>query len=63
MKSHQEIQAPQDSKDTDLFHSEIEIKGSSTDVEPQRGYDGDEDHLARLGKKQVLRVCEYIPKS
>lgn len=63
MKVQQETQAPQDSKDTDLFHSEVELKYPSTDVEPQGGYDGDEDQLARLGKKQVLRVCDSIRKS
>ena len=60
MKSQQETQAPQDSKDTDFFHSEVETKDSSADVEPQGGYDDDEDQLARLGKKQVLRVCDFI---
>ena len=60
MKSLQETQAAADSKDTDHFRSEVEIKNSSTDVEPQGGYDGDEDQLARLGKKQVLRVCHSM---
>ena len=60
MKSQQETQAAQGSKDRDFFRSEIEIKESSADVEPQGGYDGDEDQLARLGKKQVLRVCDSI---
>lgn len=60
MKSPQETQAVQDSKGADHFRSEVEIKDSSTDVEPQGGYDGDEDQLARLGKKQVLKVCGFI---
>lgn len=60
MKSEQENQAAQDSKDRDRFRSEVEIKDSSADVEPEGGYDGDEDQLARLGKKQVLRVCDFI---
>ena len=60
MKSQQEIQAPQHSKETETFHSEVEVKDPSADVEPQGGYDGDEDQLARLGKKQVLKVCDFI---
>ena len=60
MKSQRETQAPQDSKDMDLFHSEVETKDSNADVEPQGSYDGDEDQLARLGKKQVLRVDDSI---
>ena len=60
MKNQQEIQVPQHSKDTDFFNSEVEVKDSNGDVEPQGGYDGDEDQLARLGKKQVLKVCDFI---
>ena len=60
MKSQQETQAAHESKERHHFHSEVQIKESSADVEPQGGYDGDEDHLARLGKKQVLKVCDSI---
>ena len=60
MKSQQENQAVQDSKDRDRFRSKVEIKDSNADVEPGGGYNGDEDQLARLGKKQVLRVCDFI---
>ena len=60
MKSQQETQSAQGSKDMDHFHLEVEGKDSSADAELQGGYDGDEDQLARLGKKQVLRVCDPI---
>ena len=56
MQSQQEIRAVQDLKDADLLHSEVEIKNPSPDIEPQSNYDGDEEQLARLGKKQVLKV-------
>ena len=56
MTSPQEIRALQNLKDTDAVHSTREIKDLSTYVEPQGDYNGDEDRLARLGKKQVLQV-------
>ena len=56
MKSPQEDRALHDPKDTDLIQSKVEVKDLSTDTEPRGVYDGDEDQLARLGKKQVLKV-------
>ena len=53
MRSAQEIR---DLKETDLLHSKIDVKDLSADIEPRGDYDGDEDQLARLGKKQVLKV-------
>ena len=58
MMKSTEIRAPQDLKDTNAFRSEVEIKYLSTDIEPRGDYNGDEDYLARLGKKQVLKVSE-----
>ena len=46
-------------KAADLLHSEVEIKYLSPDIEHQENHDGDEDQLARLGKKQVLKVRDY----
>ena len=52
----QESQGTPNPKDADTFHSEVEIKGTSSDGEARDAFDGDEDQLARLGKKQVLKV-------
>lgn len=62
MEKTQELRALDDPKDAELFHSEGEMKGMSLVVEPRGTYDGDEDQLARLGKKQVLKVCYQCPK-
>ena len=56
MTSPREIRAFQNLKDTDAVHSTVENKDLSTYDEPQGDYHGDEDRLARLGKKQVLQV-------
>lgn len=56
MQSQQETGTAQHLKAADLLHSEVEIKDLSPDIEPQGNHDGDEDQLARLGKKQVLKV-------
>lgn len=47
----QEIRAPQCLQDTHLLHSEVEIKNFKAEVDHVGIYDGDEDQLARLGKK------------
>lgn len=41
---------------------ERDTKGVSSDVEPQNTFDGDENQLARLGKKQVLKVRDQHQK-
>ena len=56
MRSPQEDRALHNPKDTDLLKSNVEVKNLSADIEPRGDYDGDEDQLARLGKKQVLKV-------
>ena len=56
MKATQENRVPPVSKDAGLVHSEVEVKYSGADNELRDSYDGDEDLLARLGKKQVLKV-------
>lgn len=56
MEKTQECRPLQNQTDVDVLHSGIEIKGATSEVEPRDAYDGDEDQLARLGKKQVLRV-------
>lgn len=56
MEKTQELRAPQNPKDEEFSLHEGEIKGANSDVEPQDTVDGDEDQLARLGKKQVLKV-------
>lgn len=56
MEITNESQGTQGPKDADTFHSEVEIKGTSLEGETQDTYDDDEDQLARLGKKQVLKV-------
>lgn len=56
MQSQQKARTAQHLKVADLLHSEVEIKDPSPDIEPQGNYDDDEDQLARLGKKQVLKV-------
>lgn len=61
MERMRELRAPQDQKNDDVSMSEGEIKGAISDVEPQDTYDGDEDRLARLGKKQVLKVHDQCP--
>lgn len=43
-------------KDTHPLPSETEVKVWAPILELRDDYDGDEQHLARLGKKQVLRV-------
>lgn len=58
MRSPQEDRALHNPKDTDLLKSKVEVKDLSADIEPRGDYDGDEDQLARLGKKQVLKVCD-----
>ncbi len=62
MEKTQELRALDDPKDAELFHSEGGIKGVSLVVEPRDTHDGDEAQLARLGKKQVLKVCYQCPK-
>ena len=62
MEKTQKLRSFDDPKDAELFRSECEIKGMSLVVEPRDTYDGDEDQLARLGKKQVLKVCYQCPK-
>ena len=59
MEKTKEIRAFQPPKDANVLHSEVEIKGLSSDLEPQVTYDADEDRLARLGKKQVLKVRHH----
>lgn len=59
MGKMQESPALHGSKDADLLHSGVEIKDPSADIEHRGEYDGDEDHLARLGKKQVLKVRNH----
>lgn len=59
MEKVQEFQAFQDPTGDNVLHSEVEAKGPSSSVEPRDTYDGDEDQLARLGKKQVLKVRSY----
>lgn len=56
MVTTQELRALEDSKDAEMYHSRGEIKGMGLTVESRDIHDGDEDQLARLGKKQVLRV-------
>lgn len=56
MEKAQEFRALPNPTDADLLHSEVDIKGANSAVEPQNTYDGDEDQLARLGKRQVLKV-------
>ncbi|KAF6218105.1 hypothetical protein HO133_006063 [Letharia lupina] len=55
MEKAQEFRALPNPTDADLLHSEVDIKGANSAVGPQNTYDGDEDQLARLGKKQVLK--------
>ena len=57
MERTQEVQALRGPKDIDILKSEVEFKVLGAGTEAQDGYDGDEDQLARLGKKQVLKVC------
>lgn len=59
MGTSQDFRPVQSPKDIDLLHSEVEIKGLSSDVEPQDTRDRDEAQLARLGKKQVLKVRDH----
>ena len=56
MEKTQELRAPPNPKDEEFCSPEREIKGVHSDIEPQDTVDGDEDQLARLGKKQVLKV-------
>ena len=56
MRNPQDDRALHNPKGTDLLQSKVEVKDLSTDIEPRGDYDGDEDQLARLGKKQVLKV-------
>ena len=61
MEKTLELQAPS-SKNEDFPLPEGEIKGVTSDVEPQDTFDGDEEQLARLGKKQVLKVRDQCRK-
>ena len=56
MEKPPELRPFQNQTDVDVLHSGIEIKGAILEVEPRGAYDGDEYQLARLGKKQVLRL-------
>ena len=42
--------------DAHFLSSEVETKNWAPEIEVREDYDGDEHYLARLGKKQVLRV-------
>lgn len=46
----------------DIVHPDVGLKAASSSVEPGDAYDGDEDQLARLGKKQVLKVRHHRPR-
>lgn len=56
MEKMQKLRGPPDPKDKGFSISERDDEAVSPDVELQDSYDGDEDQLARLGKKQVLTV-------
>ena len=56
MEKTQEPRVPPISKDEGFSLPEHDTKAVNSDVEPQDTLDGDEDQLARLGKKQVLKV-------
>ena len=56
MDKMQELRALEDSKYAEMNHSRGDIKDMSLTVESQGIHDGDEDKLAQLGKKQVLKV-------
>ena len=45
--------------DINRFGSEVENINMASRIELLDSYDGDEDQLARLGKKQVLKVCYH----
>ena len=45
--------------DIDRFGSEVENINMASSVELLDSYDGDEGQLARLGKKQVLKVRHH----
>lgn len=62
MGKTQELQAPPDPKHEGLTIPERDTKGVSSDVEPQDTFDGDENQLARLGKRQVLKVRDQHQK-
>ena len=61
MEKMQELPVLQNLTDADILHSMIETKGVISEVELRAIHDGDEDRLARLGKKQVLRVRDQGP--
>ena len=51
-----DLRTLRDPIDINRFGSEGENKGIASRIELLDSYDGDEDQLARLGKKQVLKV-------
>ena len=60
MKIAQEVRIAPSLKDTNLVHSDVEVKFPGTEIEPSDGFDGDKHQLARLGKKQVLQVLFLV---
>ena len=52
-------QTLRDTIDVNRFSSEVESIHMASRIELLDPYDGDEDQLARLGKKQVLKVRHH----
>ena len=52
-------QTLRDPIDMNRFGSEVEKINMASRIELVDSYDGDEDQLARLGKKQVLKVRRH----
>lgn len=59
MEKTQEFRPLQTPTETNILHAEVEMKGMSLEIESSEKCNGDEDQLARLGKKQVLKVHDH----
>lgn len=63
MEKPQELQGPHNMTDSAILESNIDTKGAISRVEFRDTDDGDEYQLARLGKKQVLKVDDQPLRS